>query len=197
MTTRHAEHAVKVQSCGTTCHADVRHRPRAAPQPDREVVLTLSQRSAWARGLDEQTVRNEQSFETLDAVISESLLSRSWPARRVFPETLYSASQFWAIGLGGNRKGRFFEHTTCKSRHKRCIACGVELAHVQDKTVDWHLRKVRLAACEGPELWHNASCQWEAQPMKDVKRIPPDTAIHGQNGYVKVCFTTSTPSTSR
>ena len=29
-----------------------------------------------------------------------------------------------------------------------------------------------------------------------VKRIPPDTAITRTNGYVKVCITTSTPSTS-
>ena len=38
-------------------------------------------------------------------------------------------------------------------------------------------------------------------PTGGVKRIPPDTAIHEQmatqktNGYVKVCITTSTPST--
>ena len=31
--------------------------------------------------------------------------------------------------------------------------------------------------------------------LETVKRIPPDTAIHEQNGYAKVCFTTRTPST--
>ena len=53
--------------------------------------------------------------------------------------------------------------------------------------------------------WNVEPFYWNAEPQRraakhSVNTIPPDTEIHEQmtmtNGYVKVCTTTSTPSTT-